>query len=221
MSVAVGVAAHHLRRRAAWAMALDVDAESFMVDAELSDPGSVHRRANANHDAVWSNLLAADRDWCVVLEDDALPVDGFRAFLPGVLASAPAPVVSLYTDGGHPGQIAVSLEAAHRDGREHGWWLTDRTWWGVGLAIRTELVADMLAYVAGDPGQPYDQRLRAWCKRRGHDVALTNPSLVDHADGPSLVWGEKRAGIERRAWSVGVPSAAALRSVYRMEPPRS
>lgn len=156
-----------------------------------------------NHAQVWRTLtaLSEGHEWCVVLEDDAVPVTGFRSQLNDALDVAPAPIVSLYFGRGYidDARTATVLQRANLLGAN---WLVaqGRIMHAVALAVRTDLLPSL---VDGLPpkDQAIDRSLSLWARREGHPVAYTCPSLVDHADGPSLVTRYRRQ--ERVAWQWG------------------
>jgi GR25 family glycosyltransferase involved in LPS biosynthesis len=162
--------------------------------------------AEANHLNAWKLTGNTESSWAAVLEDDALPVDGFLEQAQHVLAAAPEPVVSLYLGTAKPprwqNRIDDAIEHAARTGAH---WITGpHAIHAVAVAIHTDLRDDWLGF-AHDSLLPIDERISAWCVSRGHTVAYTWPSLVDHADGPTLI--QHRDAIPRteprRAWRTG------------------
>jgi hypothetical protein len=51
-----------------------------------------------------------------------------------------------------------------------------------------------------------DQRIGVWYRNQMRPVRYTWPSLVDHADGPSLLADRART-VPRVAWRVGEPAS--------------
>lgn len=143
---------------------------------------------NASHRNTWSwHAANTTTEWSVTLEDDALPVDGFTGQLSAALAVAPAPIVSIYLGRQRPPQwqdrIALATAEATRVAAH---WITGATvLHAVGIAVRTDLLPAMLAHAGHQ--LPADEAVTAWARHHGHRVAYTWPSLVDHADQPSLV----------------------------------
>jgi hypothetical protein len=75
-------------------------------------------------------------------------------------------------------------------------WLTHTTLlWGVGILIPTETIPTILTTPSA---LPYDRRIGSHFDQ----VLYTWPSLVDHADIPSLLHNR---GVERRAHRTGIP----------------
>ena len=66
----------------------------------------------------------------------------------------------------------------------------------VAVAIRQDLVDDMLDNIELLVDyMPIDEAITVWCQERGHEVSYCVPSIVDHADGPTLI--DHPDGIER------------------------
>lgn len=163
-----------------------------------------------NHRKTWKQLAQGNSQWSLVLEDDAVPVDGFLPQLHQVLNACPAPICSLYLGTSRPHKwqkwIKNSIEEASK---EDACYITSpRMFHAVAIAMRTPLIASMLAYASCHPMVPIDESVTAWAQRQGHQMVFTHPSLVDHRDGPTVV-RHRDAMIRdpltspRKAWSVG------------------
>lgn len=208
--VAYGVCAHPARMTEARRLL-----ESLPVGRRVIslDPG--HKGELRNHDDTWQATyevaMEEGLDWCVVLEDDAEPIWRFAEYLPSVLANVPSEgIVSLYTGTGRPPQYQTIIESACDMAQHNGAsWLKSRyhkVLWGVALAMPTGWVPGMLEYVQDDKS-PYDFRLGHYAQGARVPVYYTYPSMVDHADGPTLIQhqdGQPRTE-PRRAWATGVP----------------
>lgn len=201
-SFTIGIVAHEARLDAAKALA-----DTVAADAILVDDAALRLGCEANHRRCWAELAGSGAQWAVVLEDDAVPVPGFRDQLTAALTVAPAPFVSLYLGRGFPRQwqkrIGETIAAA-----------TPETCWAitsgymlhaVGIAVRSELVPAMLAHLDRAIGVPVDQAIGQHARNTAHQVAYTLPSLVDHADGPTIHIhqdGQPRPP-GRTAWTAG------------------
>lgn len=156
-----------------------------------------------NHDRAWRIAATQSKaNYGVVLEDDAILTENFLQQAALALAEAPAPIVSFYTGTSRPPQYQARIKVALA--QNPTWILADQLLHHVAVAIRTELIPDMLNHVAGREG-PADYRIGEWAQTRGHHITYTAPSLVDHADGPTLINhfdGEPRTE-QRVAWVVG------------------
>src|SRR5690606_672486 len=158
--------------------------------------------------------VAGGSDWHVVLQDDAVAVEGFAEHAAAMLAEADGSVVSLYVGTGYPQFIQAGVASAVRRADEVGarWLTAHALFWGVAVAIPTARVGDWLAYRS--EGWPYDRRIGVWARERGLTIKYTWPSLVGHADEPALL--DHGDGVERvlprRAWRVGVPASGSAAS---------
>lgn len=200
MECAIGIVAHTNRSSMAEDLAGQVDADYMSIDNGALGP-------NRNHHHVWSELVDSKQQWVCVLEDDAQPIKDFRTQLHQALTAAPTPVVSLYLGTGNPPQWQHRIKHAtiHADKANAAWITTNRLLYGVAVCTYTSLIPAMLASIERDqqisPLLPFDQAARNWASR----IGFTWPSLVDHADTPTLINhpdGSPRTQ-PRRAWRVG------------------
>lgn len=164
------------------------------------------RGAEVNHLQAWTMTSTVDAEWSAVLEDDAVPVGGFTEQAEAALTVAPTPVVSMYLGRGYPTRWHHRIHAAlqYADKANAHWITSTHAIHAVAIAMRTELRDDWLDW-APTSRLPADERLTAWCKTRGHRVAYCTPSLVDHADGPTLARHRDRLPRTkaRIAWRTG------------------
>lgn len=196
----IGIVAHTNRLTEAADLADAVDAWTMCVD-----DGSLG--CEANHLRTWRKLAASTTPWAVVLEDDALPVRDFTVQLGGVLAAAPTPIVSLYLGRSRPPiwQPWIRQATINADLQDACFIPGRRLLHCVGVAIRTPLVAHMVATVAKRPDLPIDEGIHQWAEDNRHTMAYCWPSIVDHHDGPTLVaHRDMQPRTEPRvAWSCG------------------
>lgn len=177
---AVGVVAHHTRQHLADQLAQQTHPAIVSVDT-----GRIG--ANTNHQHVWNQLAKHNTTWSVVLEDDAQPINDFHLHLTHALDAAPTPIVSLYLGRQRPPQhqqdIADALAKA--DANQAHWIIATQLFHAVAVAIWTRHIPDMLQHMR--PYLPIDENIGRWTRQRGYPIAYTVPSLVDHADGPTLI----------------------------------
>ncbi|MBF6515251.1 hypothetical protein IU421_13270 [Nocardia cyriacigeorgica] len=209
-SVAFGVVAHQARRAAALALADPLGAYVSLDDGVLG--------AEANHLRVWEVLADASAEWVCVLEDDAVPSPNFLAQITAALTVAPSPVVSLYLGRARPPGVQSRIQGAIRrlDAEGACWITADRMLHAVGICVRANLTDDMLVHLRRAPDRfPADERYNTWLRVRRHRVAYAVPSLVEHADGPTLIdHPDRQARTEpRHAWRAGWRPVWSSRSV--------
>lgn len=178
MSVAIGIVGHTTRSRHAEALARRVHGFVAIDNGEIGCDG--------NHRSVIDRLAADPADWLVVLEDDAVPVRAFGRHLKTMLPFAPSGLVSLYLGRQRPPQYQSGIAAAvaEADEVDASWIVASRLLHGVGYAIRANLAESLLNFSSR---LPIDEHISAWAQLHGHLVSYTWPSLVDHADMPTIV----------------------------------
>lgn len=147
------------------------------------DPERIWRNARA----AWS-MYDPGAAWHLLLQDDAIPAPHLMAALPRALAHVPCPsVVSLYIGTGRPIPGVWHSLARRADEAGASWIVGPMVMWGVGLAVPTHLIPEMLLHGDRQYGIADDQRVSRWAKRRGLEAWFPWPSLVNHPDGESLI----------------------------------
>lgn len=195
--ISFAVVGHTARIVEATDLARTVNAAVTMDDGRLG--------ADGNHLLAWADTRRRESEWAVVLEDDAQPVARFLEQVDLALAAAPADVVSFYLGRGRPARWQYVIPGALNQADQcHAHWITtDHMLHAVAVAMRTRLREDWLSW-AQSSVLPIDQRLGAWCRARGHTIAYTIPSLVEHADLPTLVRDRGPRTRPRCAWRTGM-----------------
>lgn len=194
------VVGHTLRYEAATELARQLNAGLSIDDGRLGTYKN-HRRA----------LLAGAESGAshvCILEDDAVPVENFVEHVERAAEAMPNDLIGLYVGKSRPQPELV--EHAVRRAEETGasWLHSLSLLWGVSYLVPSHAVPALVA--AADIRQltPYaDRRIgRAWRASQGRPIYYTWPSLVDHADGPSITneHGQREPG--RVAHRVGVPN---------------
>lgn len=167
-------------------LATEVDAEVVQID----DGGYGER---VNHQETLRRLAETGADWLVMLEDDAIPCQGFHAVLDGCLDDSPGDIVSLYLGTGrwagtvpsiHEPKVIAAVDQA--DANDSRWILADACWHAVGLAARECIAGQLLEHLTGDRS-PTDEAITHWLQATGRQIAYTHPSLVDHRDDERTV----------------------------------
>lgn len=175
----IGVVGHLTRSQQAKDLARQVKADFVSIDNGVLG-------CDGNHAMVQEHLTNLPSTWSVVLEDDAIPVDDFREQLTAALPMSPSPIVSLYLGKQRPPhwqrRISTAIAKAQHD--DAPWIISTYLLHAVGYAIKTELLDSLLDHTST---QPSDQHITGWAKRYGYTISYTAPSLVNHADLPTIV----------------------------------
>jgi len=184
----IGVVAHVNREDMAQELIDHIGADVFCFDHTF--PPSPKGCAD-NHIRVLRQLcmLATPGEWVVVCEDDAQPVQDFRNQLKAALLKAGSPLVNFYLGAGSPhgavGQAVIpAVEAAEASAAS--WIVSDWFISTVAYAVRSPLLSGLVTGIS-DMGGPTEIRINEWTHHTRTKTWYTQPSLVDHHDGPSLV----------------------------------
>jgi len=180
----IGIVAHTARAEHAHTLMDQVGAAYTSVDN-----GTLG--CNGNHKQVWTWLNNHTDDWAIVLEDDSLPTPDFVHQATQALAVAPSPLVSFYLGKHHIPTLDIEHhkeQAITKAQSADAHWITSRQLLhAVAVAIDKDHIAAMLAHIADLPEQfPIDEAITHWATTNTIDVCYTWPSLVDHADQPTL-----------------------------------
>ncbi|WP_203452840.1 hypothetical protein [Enterobacter hormaechei] len=187
----IAIVAHHSRRTMAEELASKLEADIVFMDEHSAGANSNHLRALR-----WA---AEQSDRVIIIEEDALPVDGFRYKAQDWLARFPDDMLSFYLGTGRPPQYQKEI---------------------AGMLVESDRVnADYLVLsklihgVCYSPPQGRLARmLNAWNKTLAADYAVGEAfggrviypcySLVDHADGEPVERHPDSAQRteRRRAW---------------------
>ncbi|WP_284966874.1 hypothetical protein [Enterobacter cloacae] len=187
----IAIVAHHSRRAMANDLASELEADSIFMDEHSAG-------ANANHLRALS-WAAEQSDRVIIIEEDALPVDGFRDKAQDWLTRFPDNLCSFYLGTGRPPQYQMQIaERLIVADKTHADYITlSRLIHGVCYSVPPEHVQRVLS--RWDNSKPADYAVGdAW----GGSVIYPCYSLVDHADGepverhPDSVPRTER----RRAW---------------------
>lgn len=146
--------------------------------------------AGGNHLAVLTALHDKyPNDWIVALEDDALVVDDFHDQLQMALDCAPSKIVSLYLGTGYPQQYQQLFSDAIAGYPEACWLLHAQLRHAVAYAIHPAVAKPVLIRMESLVAKRYapDDAIGWWAMNNRESIAYTNPSLVDHRDGPTII----------------------------------
>lgn len=194
--VSTVIVAHTSRRDAAQHLAEIVGAREILEDDGTLGAGKNHRRAWE-----WHHLNSRAADWCLVLEDDAVPADDFAGQLAAALTDPPADIVSLYLGTDRPRHWQGRVLEATRNADDLGaaWIVTTHLLHAVAVAARPRLAPYMVRWTRYLDSAIDARRVESF------PIAYTWPSLCDHADGPTVAEhgdGKPRAA-PRVAWRHG------------------
>jgi hypothetical protein len=189
MNVITVITAHTSRAAAATRLALDTDGAVFMDDGTLGEPGNTRRALR------WAETQ--DATHVLVLQDDALPVDGFLELARAAIAERPEHVISYYLGTGRPLQTYATELVAQADANGDRWIETTRFIWGVAWSVPTLQLPSLNEWLDARRDTPTDTETGHWSRFNRVPTTHTWPCLVDHADDGSLI----HPRIERRrAW---------------------
>lgn len=208
----IGVVAHQDRYERATKLADYIEAELVTVDSD----GKLG--AGANHERCYEWLYeTTSAPWCVILEDDAIPVKDFRNQLNLVLRAAPTGLVSLYLGRTRPGRWQPSISQVI--GSDRHFLLGTELLHHVAVAVHTPLIPSLLAHIRSDRSYqlgrlPIDEAVGRFARAVGIKVAYTHPSICDHDTRmPTVITrhvssnpgdsGKRPANEIRKAWAFG------------------
>ena len=204
LDYAIGIVAHQRREEHAHNLAATVDAVHIGWDDDTTQLG-----AYINHCNVWERLAKHHTQWSVILEDDAIPTDGFQDQLHSALMASPTPIVSLYLGRQFPiwAQDKIPPAIEKLQANNACYIIAPYLLHCVGVAIKTEHIPSLLTthYQA----LPIDEHITRWAQWRFEQpaVAYTWPSLVNHNDALPSVIGTHNDAIPRTpgrtAWHTG------------------
>lgn len=199
----VGIVSH--ARRKGLVDKLVDDVQASYVGRDATWPPNAKGCAD-NHIRVLKrlNMMATPGEWCVVLEDDALPVPNFRQEVKQALMKCDASLVGLYLGTGNPtGPTQRAILPAVRDASasDAAWIVSDWFISTVGYVLRSDWISDLITAIS-DMGGPVDNRISEWSQQAGLKTWYCQPSLVDHHDESSMI--TSFAFYPRHAHNVGV-----------------
>lgn len=179
----LGVVAHVERQYQIDNLSADLEPEVIEVD-----DGS--RGVGGNHIDTLKALRRKDPDtWLVVMEDDAQPVPYFHEQVADALRVAPTPIVSFYCGSGYPAQYQALFTEAIQTHEEACWLLHPQLRHGVCYAIHPMISRAVIIRMEKLITQQYapDDAITKWALENRTEVAYSNPSLVNHEDGPTVI----------------------------------
>jgi len=193
----VAVVAHTKRER----LAASLD-EKVQADAVFMDDGTLGEWRN--HELAWKSAVASGKTHAVILQDDALPVNNFRDLVIEAVEQKPYNLISLYVGTHRPRRDEVLKTVQQAEKMKASWLVADTLMWGVGVVVPTALIPEILSTIEKSK-VAYDQRIGRWAELTKNNVYYTWPSLVGHADEPTVVKGRGKTQGQRVAHRTGTP----------------
>lgn len=193
VNFSVAIMAHE--KRAAWVP----DLSQALGGAQV-----VWDRYNDRWDTGRRSLMAFDSgaDYHVVVQDDALLPPNFMAGLQLALDNRPQDgPIGLYFGKVRPRASETSRLFRAAEKNNARWIRYPGPWWGVGIAVPTADIAEIVAFGDGRTDiANYDLKIARYYQKTNRMCHYTIPSLVQHRseDNPSLVEG--RTGQNRVAY---------------------
>lgn len=140
----------------------------------------------------------------LVIQDDAMPCDGFSDKMLVAIAERPDDLIAFFTPGVAPHRASIMRAL----GRQESWARLHSMWYPtVALCWPASYAADFAEWATqelgvspatGEPFRGDDGPVGRWCQTRRLFVWATVPSLVQHPDvEPSLIGRVARAGKNR------------------------
>jgi hypothetical protein len=191
--------------------------QKVYADVVSQDHGNLGATVNYRRVSEQLAKITGPDEWAIVLEDDAIPCLHFREQAGKALRVCESDVASLYLGRLRPPQWQQRVRAATMKAgvADASWIIGDAMLHSVAIAIRGNALITQMLRDTEKSSLPMDQAIGVWAGKRGHDIAYTWPSLVEHRDGPTLIDhpdGEKRKP-GRVAWKFGTRSTWSDRSV--------
>ncbi len=201
MSIAVVVVAHVARREMAEALTGKLGAVVSWDDGRLE--------AFGNHCQAMRMAAATGASHAVIVEDDAVPHPDLTRCVERAVTLRPADLIGLYVGRQRPRPEITEPYIRQAEATGSGWIepATDLLW-PVGYALPAQHVDAVIEAAQGMRGETAGRLPAAWRKVTHRGAVLTWPSLLDHADGPSLTNEHPARQPGRTAWQVGVPTWA-------------
>lgn len=194
------------------------------VQYDIYDPFSNGPAMNHMRALRWHQENPSNSGYAVVLEDDALPVDGFLDQLGMVLDAAPTDYVGLYLGTGYPVQWQHILrKEVNPFGADPNFLVLPEVLNMVGYAVSYPLIERLADYL--QTGAAYmgpDRSATRYVRDLDLPVAYTRPSIINHRDGEPAVKsrfdGQER-NRPRIAWKFGAREQWS-NAFHLVEPPR-
>lgn len=221
MKLSVSIMAHRARQEHAEELQSRLDREAPIVydPQPLPSPDPVQRWHTGR--MAWE-AHDPEADWHMVIQDDALVCDDLVSGLEKALeVLGPKGLVCAYSGTGKPDQTHIKRAIAHAREHGHSWWSSRSLCWGVAIIAPVPTIGAMLKWCSQPhrKGINYDKKIGLYYRDvKNWRSWYTNPSLVDHRDGESLVGHGTTIPGGRRAHNFH--SGSALEIDWTRVPPK-
>jgi hypothetical protein len=177
MKISVAIMTHMDRRQNAKALKAKLDTMWFEEVKLIYDTGIGEWDTGERAIQYGEGLV----DWHIVLQDDAIIDDAFFENVYCALLNVPErSLVSFYLGKVKPYSDRVKL-VFNRAIKVDASWISGSTLlWGVGIAIPTEQIPNVLVHARYYPRLLYDRRVGQYYLSKKMKVYYTTVSLVDH-----------------------------------------
>lgn len=196
-SLYIAVVAHQKRYDMAFKLATDVQADEVFMDDGFKGEWR-------NHEYAWKAAARSGMTHACILQDDAIPIEDFREHALRAAEEKPDSLISLYTGTHRPRKEQVEHAIKIAQGTDASWLTANTLMWGVGVIAPVYRIEDILSK-AQESKLPYDQRIGYVFEEFNEPVYYTFPSLIDHADEPTVIPGRPNKQGIRVAHQTGVP----------------
>lgn len=170
--------------------------------AEQLGAGIVWDRGRGLWDTARRAWLEQDGEWHTVIQDDAIPSEGFAENIDRILVHAYPHPVSWYFGTLRPKADFTKPTAAQADREGASWIEGPGPWWAVAVSVHSSLVEEMVDQCDKSRLKADDARYTAHFRRLGLACLYTWPSLVDHDTRMPSLAGPGQRGI-RKAYKFG------------------
>lgn len=136
------------------------------------------------------NGILTNSTHVLILADDMLPCQGFLQLAQAAIACHPESPMCFFSMRGS--QLRAQERGCH-------WVISPEGWWGGASLLPTQMWEDFLAWERANIDPAYkssDRRVSLFCMQRKLDIWQTVPSLLQHMDPSTSLYGH--AGNARR-----------------------
>lgn len=165
--------------------------------------GIVWDRGKGLWDTARRAWLEQDGEWHTVIQDDAIPSEGFRENLDRILEHCYPHPVSWYFGTGKPPTSTPTRPLTEKAEQQGCSWIeSGGPWWAVAVSVHSSLVEEMVAHCDTSRLRADDARYTAHFRKLQISCLYSWPSLIDHNHRLPSIAGPGQRG-ERKAYQMG------------------